>query len=70
MKSDLLGLANIKGLKPFEARVKTLTYDNAKEFSWRAEIDKALGSTCYFGMPFASWERGSNKNLNCLIRKF
>ena len=46
--AGLVGSAIIKALKPFEARVKTLTYDNGKEFSRYAEIDKALGSTGYF----------------------
>jgi IS30 family transposase len=41
----LVGSAIIRELKPFEARAKTLTYDNDKEFSRHAEIDKALGST-------------------------
>ena len=59
-----------KKLKPFETRVKTLTFDNGKEISRRTEIDKALGSTCYFSMPFASWQHASNKNLNVLLRQY
>ena len=43
--SDLVGAAIIKALKPFQARVKTLTYDNGKEFCGHANIDQALGST-------------------------
>lgn len=68
--SDLVGAAIIKALKPFEARVKTLTYDNGKEFCGHAEFDKALGSTGYFARPFASWERGSNENFNGLLRQY
>ena len=68
--SDLVGAAIIKVLKPFEARVKTLTYDNGKEFCGHAEIDQALGSTGYFARPFASWERGSNENFNGLLRQY
>ena len=68
--SDLVGSAIIEALKPFEARVKTLTYDNGKEFSRHAEIDKALGSTGYFARPFASWERGSNENFNGLLQQY
>jgi IS30 family transposase len=51
----LVGAANIKVLKPFQAGVKTLTYDNGKEFCGHVEIDQALGSTGYFARPFASW---------------
>jgi hypothetical protein len=53
----LVGSAIIKALKPFEAKVKTLTDDNGKEFSGHARIDEALGSTGYYARPYASWER-------------
>ena len=49
-----MGSATIQALKPFDARAKTLTYDNGKEFSGHATIDEALGSTGYFARPFAS----------------
>jgi IS30 family transposase len=68
--SDLVGSAIIQALKPFEARVKTLAYDNGKEFSGHARIDEALGSMGYFARPFASWERGSNENFNGLLRQY
>jgi len=68
--SDLVGSAIIQALKPFEARVNTLTYDNGKEFCGHALIDEALKSTGYFARPFASWERGSNENFNGLLRQY
>ena len=68
--ADLVGSAIIDALTPFEARVKTLTYDNGKEFCGHAKIDAALGSTGYFARPFASWERGSNENFNGLLRQY
>ena len=68
--ADLVGSAIISMLKPFEARVKTLTYDNGKEFCAHARIDDALGSVGYFARPFASWERGSNENFNGLLRQY
>lgn len=68
--ADLVGSAIIQGLKLFEAKVKTLTYDSGKEFSGHARIDGALGSTGYFARPFASWERGYNENLNGLLRQY
>jgi IS30 family transposase len=33
-------------------------------------ISKALGITFYFAHPYHSWERGSNENLNGLIRQY
>jgi IS30 family transposase len=41
-------------LKPMAARVKTLTFDNGKEFTGHAHIDQQLQSTAYFTRPFAS----------------
>jgi hypothetical protein len=37
--ADLVGSAIIKALNPLKARVKTLTYDNGKDFSGHARID-------------------------------
>ena len=64
---DLVRSVIIEELKPFKAGVKTVTYDNSKEFNGHAEIDETLGSTGYFTRPFASWERGCNGNFNGLL---
>jgi IS30 family transposase len=50
--------------------VKTLTFENGKEFSGHTYIDEKLQSTAYFDRPFASWERGINENLNGLLRQY
>jgi IS30 family transposase len=68
--SDLVCAAIIKALKLFKARVKTLTYDNVKEFCSPAEIDQALVGAGYFAMPFVSWERGTNESLNGMLRQY
>jgi IS30 family transposase len=68
--SDQVSTAIIKRLKPIAKRVRTLTYDNGKEFADHATIDKALGSTAYFADPYSSWQRGSNENLNGLVRQY
>ena len=41
-----------------------------KEFADHARIDAELDSTGYFADPFASWQRGSNENLNGLLRQY
>lgn len=66
----LVSAAIVSELQPIASKVKTLTYDNGKEFAWHEEIDEMLGSTGYFARPFASWERGSNENLNGLVRQY
>jgi IS30 family transposase len=66
----LVDSAIIKSLELLKARDKTMTFDNGKEFSGYADIDEALGSTGYFAQTFASWWRGSNENLNGLLRQY
>ena len=68
--SELVSSAIVDKLQPLAARVKTLTFDNGKEFAGHAQIDQQLQSTAYFARPFASWERGSNENLNGLLRQY
>jgi transposase, IS30 family len=68
--SELVSSAIVDKLQPLAARVKTLTFDNGKEFAGHAQIDQQLQSTAYFARPFASWERGSNENLNGMLRQY
>ena len=67
---ELAPLVIVNQLKPIAIKVKTLTYDNGKEFAEHAAIDKQLGSTAYFARPYASWERGTNENFNGLLRQY
>ena len=68
--SELVSSAIVDKLQPLAVRVKTLTFDNGKEFAGHVYIDEQLKSTAYFARPFASWERGSNENLNGLLRQY
>ncbi len=68
--AKLVSKAIVKLLEPFKAKVKTLTYDNGKEFAKHAWIDKKLSSTGYFARPYCSWQRGSNENFNGLLRQY
>lgn len=49
---------------------KTITADNGTEFHQYKKIEKASDVLFYFANPFHSWERGSNENLNGLIRQY
>ena len=68
--SELVSNAIIEGLRPFADRVKTLTYDNSKEFAAHIQIDQTLEGTGYFDRPFASWGRDSNENFNGLLHQY
>lgn len=51
-------------------RFKTITFDNGTEFHSYRELELEFGLKCYFATPYHSWERGSNENLNGLIRQY
>lgn len=50
--------------------VHTLTFDRGSEFAGFREIETALGTTVYFADPHSPWQRGSNENINGLLRFF
>jgi len=54
---------------PLEYR-KTLTRDRGSENLGYIDLEKSLGIQCYFAHAYHSWERGSNENLNGLIRRY
>ncbi len=49
---------------------KTITADNGTEFHEYSKVERATGVRFYFATPYHSWERGSNENLNGLIRQY
>ena len=62
--------AIIDRLGAFDDLVKTITFDNGKEFAYHARIAEALDCKVYFARPYHSWERGANENMNGLIRQY
>ena len=48
--------------------LKTLTFDNGKEFAAFKQLEQALGLKVYFAKPYHSWERGTNENRNGIVR--
>lgn len=50
--------------------VKTLSLDNGSEFAAFKEIEKELKTTIYFADPHSPWQRGSNENINDVVRFF
>lgn len=50
--------------------IKTITSDNGKEFAEHKLVSETLNIDYFFARPYHSWERGSNENLNGLIRQY
>ena len=48
----------------------TATYDRGTEFADYERLSKQTGVSIYFANAYHSWERGSNENLNGLIRQY
>jgi transposase, IS30 family len=51
-------------------RIKTLTVDNGKGFACCQKVDRAFGIQTYFADQYCSWQRGTNENLNSLLRQY
>lgn len=49
---------------------KTITADNGTEFHQYKKIEEVTNVKFYFANPYHSWERGSNENMNGLIRQY
>ena len=60
----------VKAMKPYRNTIKSITYDNGKEFSKHEKINKILNTKSYFCKPYHSWEKGTVENINGLIRRF
>lgn len=50
--------------------VKTITCDRGSEFSEWRRIEKELQCDMFFADPYCAWQKGTNENLNGLLREF
>ena len=50
--------------------VKTITFDNGTEFAGHQAIANGLGVSVYFAAPYSAYQRGSNEQVNGLIRRY
>ncbi len=53
-----------------DAPIHTITNDNGSEFFEHEKTAQELNAKVYFAHPFSSWERGTNENMNGLIRQY
>ncbi|MGB1232520.1 MAG: IS30 family transposase, partial [Winogradskyella sp.] len=62
--------AIVDELQDWMPYLHTITADNGKEFAAHKYVAEQLNIDHYFAKPYHSWERGSNENLNGLIRQY
>ena len=70
-KGETMAKAIISALSEFpKEAVKTITCDRGSEFACWREIENALHCDMYFADPYCAWQKGTNENLNGLLREF
>lgn len=60
----------IEMVKKASGKIHTITYDRGTEFADYETIQNATGATVYFADAYSSYQRGTNENLNGLIRQY
>ena len=68
-ESELITIKLSEMLEEIRPFIKTITADNGKEFAGHQFIADEY-CDFYFANPYSPWERGSNENLNGLIRQY
>jgi IS30 family transposase len=68
--AELVREAMIELLYPVADHSHTITSDNGKEFADHERIAQELGLDFFFAHPYAAWERGTNENMNGLVRQY
>lgn len=68
--TDQVTRAATRAIRHHCRQFKTLTLDNGTEFHNYAVLEERFPMKVYFATPYHSWERGSNENLNGLVRQY
>ena len=69
-KAEEVSRAIVEQLQDWKPYLHTMTADNGKEFAEHLFVAEELNIDHYFAKPYHSWQRGSNENLNRLVRQY
>lgn len=69
-QADVVSRAIVEELEEWKPYLHTITADNGKEFANHKYVSENVNIDHYFAKPYHSWERGSNENLNGLVRQY
>ena len=70
LETSVVCPAIVQVLLPYKDLLKTLTFDNGREFSRHYIVSSVLESDSFFTRPYHSWEKGSIENANGLLRQY
>lgn len=66
----LNGIERAMGQERFRRIFQSITADNGGEFLNYEAVERANRTRLYYAHAYAAWERGSNENINRMIRRF
>jgi len=69
-EAQVVSKAMCELLEEWSPFLSTITSDNGREFADHISVTQQLGVPFFFATPYHSWERGSNENLNGLVRQY
>jgi len=69
-EAPIVAKALITLLKTIKDKVKSITFDNGREFYAFEKVKKALDADIYFADPYSSWQRGTNEHSNGMLRRY